>query len=269
MRSLILGAGPAGLCGRARSYSPRRERTDRGPAAHRQHRGRFTAHPGSVASRWSRTTARCCAAPTPRVAYWAGKRITGSRESLVSRARFEAALGRDLVTAGIHVLRETVRDVRSITAGFSIETDVGERHAHVVIDARGRRARRADALGPRLVALSELHRPLRAVQRGSALVAMEHGWCWIASTGGDDDQLLLQYVGSPHGSEHPSSAGLLAVESHYCACAASGVAVQHLLYGYTATANTASGPRNSATSAEEGHISRLYYASLAVNAATA
>jgi flavin-dependent dehydrogenase len=159
---------------------------------------------------------RECAAATPRVAYWAGERIAGGSESLIGRARFDAALGRDLTAAGLEVLPATVREIRSGPGGFRVTTDAGEFHAHCVIDARGRRARRADELGPRLIAWSELHQPLEAVPLGSALVALERGWCWIASNGGcADARLLLQYVGSAHGAAPPSSTSQLAAAAHH------------------------------------------------------
>jgi flavin-dependent dehydrogenase len=160
--------------------------------------------------------ARECAVATPRVAHWAGKRITGSSESLVSRLRLDAALCRDLVAAGIDILQTTVRNVYQKPGGFRVVTDIGELCTRFVIDARGRRARRADELGPRLIAWSELHRPLRALPAGSGLVALERGWCWIASTGERaDGRLLVQYIGKAHGSPRSSTATLLAVAAEY------------------------------------------------------
>jgi flavin-dependent dehydrogenase len=159
--------------------------------------------------------ARDCAVTAPRSAYWAGERIAGSRESLVSRVRFDAALRRDLSSAGLEILPETVREVRPRPGGFRVVTDIGEHHARCAIDARGRRVRRADELGPRLIAWNELYRPLHAVPYGSALVALERGWCWIASTGERaDGRLFLQYVGSARAAAPSSTAQLAAAAEH-------------------------------------------------------
>jgi flavin-dependent dehydrogenase len=160
--------------------------------------------------------ARECAPSMQRVGFWAGKRIAGSREALVSRARFDAALARDLAAAGLAVLPAIAREVLPDLGGFRVITDAGEWRARCVIDARGRRVRRVDELGPRLIAWGELHRPLRPVPRGSALVALKRGWCWIASTGERADGLLqLQYVGSTHGAAPPLSTALLATAAEY------------------------------------------------------
>jgi flavin-dependent dehydrogenase len=214
---LVLGAGPAGCAaalgltrlGVARVRIISRPRTDAIEGISRRTINLLRTS-GLV-------NAACeCAAVSPRIAYWAGQRIAANRESLVSRARFDAALGRDIATVGLEITTATVREVLPEAGGFRVATDAGDWHAHCVIDARGRRVRRPGELGPRLIAWSELRRPLRAAPRGSVLVALEGGWCWVASTGEHaDSRLQLQYVSRPHGAARLSSAALLAAAAEH------------------------------------------------------
>jgi flavin-dependent dehydrogenase len=91
---------------------------------------------------------------------------------------------------------------RPTDAAWRVDTEAGPFFARTILDARGRRARRSDVRGPRLVAWNQLFRS--AAARGStrsncpgasasAVVALSDGWCWLART---RDTLALQFVGS-------------------------------------------------------------------------
>src|SRR5262249_5376779 len=62
-------------------------------------------------------------------------------------------------------------------------------------------ARRSDSRGPLLVAWSALYPESEVSEPGSAVAALEDGWCWFARTG--DGAVALQFVGAA--SEHLSA----------------------------------------------------------------
>jgi flavin-dependent dehydrogenase len=137
---------------------------------------------------------------TPRLARWAGEFAARGEEYLIGRERFDRSLRADLAEAGIAVQDRTATSMASIAGGWQVDTSSGPLQARSVIDARGRHARRAEQLGPRLLAWSELYRPNGLIPQGSAVVALEQGWCWLASTAGHrsgESLLLVQYIGTP------------------------------------------------------------------------
>jgi len=159
--------------------------------------------------------AESCSTAAPRIALWAGTRIAGNTESIVRRATLDRAFGRDLGAAGIEVVPKFVRSVRVEGQRFRLQTETGEHVTSFVVDARGRRTRRADELGPRLIAWSELCALSSSVSSGSALLALQHGWCWIACAGSvSDARMLVQYVGSTKCGRPPSSEIAAAIQTH-------------------------------------------------------
>ena len=142
---------------------------------------------------------------TPRLAQWAGEYAARSEEFLISRARFDAALHADLAAAGLPLRNLAAASLHVSAEGWRVDTDGGPLHARSVIDARGRRARRADELGPHLMAWAELYHCDQPVRQGSAVIALADGWCWLATirasraaaSSNGEARVLLQYIGAP------------------------------------------------------------------------
>jgi len=141
---------------------------------------------------------------TPRLARWAGEYAARGEEFLISRERFDQGLRDDLCAAGIPVQDRAANSITACAGGWQVHTSGGALRARSVIDARGRRARRADVLGPTLMARSELYRPGAPTPPGSAVIALEQGWCWLASTA---EGLLAQFIGAPGARFDAQSAG--------------------------------------------------------------
>lgn len=179
----VLGAGPAGA---AAALGLRRL----GYRVAILGRARAAAMEGLSARTLARLTAAqlhaaaaCAPMSSPRIAAWAGRHATPGAEFLVERAVFDRALGVDLAAAGIPVMDLSVISVTPDPSGFRIATAGGVIRSRAVLEARGRLARRADECGPRLVAWIERCRSVESGMRGSAVVALDDGWCWLAADG--------------------------------------------------------------------------------------
>lgn len=127
--------------------------------------------------------ADCARMSSPRIAFWAGRLTAHGAEFLVERSVFDRALAVDLAAGGIQVMDLPVISVTPEPSGFRIVTAGGVIRSRAVLEARGRLARRADECGPRLVAWIERCRSAERRMRGSAVVALDDGWCWLAADG--------------------------------------------------------------------------------------
>ncbi len=119
--------------------------------------------------------------PVPRLGVWAGSRSTRGRECPIDRAAFDDALTLDLETAGLRIDRCAARAITpDVGGGWRVETTQGALRCRAILDARGRRSGGVERLGPRLVAWSERWRSAERERPGSAVVAIDDGWCWFA-----------------------------------------------------------------------------------------
>ncbi len=150
--------------------------------------------------------ARCASAPAARFVCWAGDRSVRGQESIVKREDFDTQLRAALVGSPVRWIDAAVRRVRHVGHVWQVETSSGVLSGRAVLDARGRRARRYDQRGPLLVALNAICQTHERSGPGSAVVALDDGWCWFARTG--DGLLSLQFVGAA--AEHASSHGFAA-----------------------------------------------------------
>ncbi len=131
-----------------------------------------------------------------RIGVWAGTRTARGRECPVDRAAFDEALALDLATAGLRIDRRAARDVApDARSGWRIDTAQGTLRCRALVDARGRRAGGVRRLGPRLLAWSERWRIGERAPPGSAVVAIDDGWCWFARDAGGI--LQRQFVCAP------------------------------------------------------------------------
>ena len=93
-----------------------------------------------------------------------------------------------------HSIDSTVRSFESTDNVWQVETTGGLVCGRTVLDARGRRARRSDRRGPLLVAWNTTYQTSERSAPGSAVAALDDGWCWVARTA--DGLLSLQFVGA-------------------------------------------------------------------------
>ncbi|MDE2296111.1 MAG: hypothetical protein KGL36_11740 [Gammaproteobacteria bacterium] len=117
----------------------------------------------------------------PRIGVWAGTRSTRGRECPIDRTAFDEALALDLALAGLRLDRRAARAIAADAGGgWRIDTAQGSLRCRAILDARGRRSGGVERLGPRLVAWSERWRIAAGGGPGSAVVAIDDGWCWFA-----------------------------------------------------------------------------------------
>jgi flavin-dependent dehydrogenase len=124
--------------------------------------------------------------PSPRLVLWNGGEAQLNDECLIDRQEFDRALLTDAEDAGARVLFGSVRD-KSLPASGSIAVvgreSVREVRADTWIEARGRSALRScrpSASGPPTLTLQQ--RICTTARRSwSAVIALEDGWCWVAS----------------------------------------------------------------------------------------
>jgi flavin-dependent dehydrogenase len=144
--------------------------------------------------------AKCASSPAARLVYWAGARSMRGHESIVKREDFDAQLREGLIGSPVQWIDAAVRRVRFENGVWHAETSSGILSGRTVLDARGRRARRCDHRGPLLVAWNATCQSNERSAPGSAIAALDDGWCWFART--DDGLLSLQFVGAA--DEHAS-----------------------------------------------------------------
>lgn len=113
-----------------------------------------------------------CTTAVPRVGRWNGRLSALNQEFIVERPVLDAALRADARAAGAEVIEDTVPSDENAVAD-----------AALVIEARGRQAPRAGAVGwsgPRTVALARLY----AGDGGAAesgVMSFDDGWAWFAA----------------------------------------------------------------------------------------
>lgn len=145
--------------------------------------------------------AKCASPPAPRLVYWAGNRSMRGHESIVKREEFDAQLREGLIGSPVQWIDAAVRRVRFENRVWHVETSSGVLSGQAVLDARGRRARRCDQRGPLLVAWNATCQSNERSAPGSAVAALDDGWCWFART--HEGLLSLQFVGAAN--EHASA----------------------------------------------------------------
>ena len=116
------------------------------------------------------------------------------QECLLKRDVFDARLVSDLRGGGVTPIDSTVRNFEITNNVWQVETTSGVVCGRTVLDARGRRARRSDRRGPLLVAWNTTYQTSERSAPGSAVAALDEGWCWIARTA--DGLLSLHFVGA-------------------------------------------------------------------------
>jgi flavin-dependent dehydrogenase len=141
-----------------------------------------------------RRAAACASEPAARVVSWAGQGSERGQESLIKREQFDAGLQASLRHGAVNWMDASIRSVQFVNDVWQVETTRGLISSRTVLDARGRYARRADRRGPLLVAWNITQQIGERAAPGSAVAALDDGWCWVARTG--DGLLSLQFVGS-------------------------------------------------------------------------
>lgn len=130
-----------------------------------------------------RSAVACVRGPGERTGIWGGAETATSREYLVDRAAFDAALVKDAVAAGVEHRAEAVSSLETSDEGWRVVTRSGVTGCSAVIDARGRHARGAPLRGPRLVSLSQRFGSVPSGAMRTAIHAIPQGWCWLADDG--------------------------------------------------------------------------------------
>ncbi len=131
-----------------------------------------------------RSAAAIASLPATRNVLWAGERSQRGQEALIDRAVFDARLRACINERAVCWMDASVRSVAFVNDAWQIQTNNGVIRGRTVLDARGRHARRSDDRGPLLVSWSvALHYGRgRREAPGSALAALDDGWCWLATT---------------------------------------------------------------------------------------
>jgi flavin-dependent dehydrogenase len=140
------------------------------------------------------SAAECASEAGTRVVWWAGEISERGQEYLIEREPFEARLCDSLRTAPVNWLEASVRSIHCASDAWEVDTTRGSIRSRVVLDARGRYARRSDCRGPLLVAWRVTQLSAGCSVPSSAVAALDDGWCWLARTG--NGILSLQFVGS-------------------------------------------------------------------------
>ncbi len=163
----------------------------------------------------------CVSAPASRLVRWAGETSRRGRESVVRREALDDCLGESVRAHGVRRIDSSVRGFQYWNEIWHVQTSSGPFRGRSVLDARGRRARRSDIRGPLLVAWSATFSSNEVALPGSAVAALEDGWCWFARTG--DGTSSLQFVGAATGHLSPSQ-----VIARYEAAAATLAGFEHV-----------------------------------------
>lgn len=125
----------------------------------------------------------CVQGPGKRTGMWGGKGVATSREYLIERSAFDAALLEDAVAAGVESDPAMVAAVEPSGSGWCVSTRRRSIACGAVIDARGRRARGAPLRGPRLVSVSQRFSTAGGGVLRTAIHPLADGWCWLADDG--------------------------------------------------------------------------------------
>jgi flavin-dependent dehydrogenase len=93
---------------------------------------------------------------------------------------FDASLRSCL--ADVFWIDAVARNVTFSEDAWQVETSVGPIRGRTLLDARGRNARRSDERGPLLVSWSLTLKSNQRTTARTAVVALDDGWCWLATT---------------------------------------------------------------------------------------
>jgi flavin-dependent dehydrogenase len=140
------------------------------------------------------SAAKSASEPATRFVYWAGKSSERGQESLIQREQFDAHLRAAVQDTAVNRMDGSIRRFHFTDDVWQVETTGGLIRGRTVLDARGRYARRSDCRGPLLVAWNVTQHSGERAAPGSAVAALDDGWCWLARTG--EGLLALQFVGS-------------------------------------------------------------------------
>jgi len=124
----------------------------------------------------------CASSAAPRWTSWAGEQEPRGHEYIIERATLDRGLQKCLIGQAVESVEATIRSTRRMGDRWLVETSRGPYGARSVLDCRGRRVRRHDECGPPLVAWSALYEIAGSAACGTAVAALEAGWCWIART---------------------------------------------------------------------------------------
>jgi menaquinone-9 beta-reductase len=133
--------------------------------------------------------------PGTRGGTWAGVAIGTNGEYIIERAEFDRAMSLDAVSHSVIVRNEWVTAVERHGPTWCVRTPCGEIRCRAVVDARGRRIRRASQRGPSLIAIAQRLEGIRPLSPHTLVYPMESGWCWFAADGQGTG--ALQLVTSP------------------------------------------------------------------------
>jgi flavin-dependent dehydrogenase len=114
---------------------------------------------------------------------WGGEGVASSREYLIERSAFDAALLEDAAAAGLESEPAMVAAVEASGSLWRVRTRRRTIDCRAVIDARGRRARGAPLRGPRLVSVSQRFSTVQGGTLRTAIHPTADGWCWLADDG--------------------------------------------------------------------------------------
>ncbi|HEX9646806.1 MAG TPA: NAD(P)-binding protein [Alphaproteobacteria bacterium] len=131
-----------------------------------------------------------------RFSHWNGRRVQANGETLVDRARLDAALLDDARAAGAAVTVARIAALLPIKGGWRALARGGvEVEAALLIEARGRQAPAGTARrrhGPPATALVRRLRLARAIAPQSTVASFADGWLWLAAPG--DGTAAVQVV---------------------------------------------------------------------------
>src|SRR5262249_16819211 len=120
----------------------------------------------------------CASEPAARLVYWAGQSSGRGQEFLIEREEVDARLQASVRNSAVNWIDASVRSSQLVDEVWHIQTTRGSVCSRTVLDARGRYARRSDSRGPLLVAWNITRRCGGRGPRGSAVAALDDGWCW-------------------------------------------------------------------------------------------
>ena len=193
----VLGAGPAGVAAAATLRKLGYSVMLIGVARNAAIEGLSQRAHARLVALGLQQAVRCARAPGRRSGTWAGVTVGTNSEYVVDRADFDRALGLDAVSHSVVLRNEWVTAVEGDGAAWRIRTRSAEIRCRAVVDARGRRIRRAECRGPSLIAIAQRLEGVSAAAPESLIYPVELGWCWFAADG--RGSAVLQLVTSSRG----------------------------------------------------------------------
>jgi flavin-dependent dehydrogenase len=121
--------------------------------------------------------------PGERLGRWAGRKLAGNREYVVDRAQFDRALLIDAASRGVTIVSDRVIGYERDAGHWQVRTRHARFDCRLIVDARGRRVRRALRKGPDLIAVCQRFRTQQTAKVLTRIEAFPQGWCWLATNG--------------------------------------------------------------------------------------